>query len=48
LECVIFPKVYDEVRDKILKDSVVVMAGKLDFKDEIPVLLVEKVKKVGN
>ncbi len=48
LECVVFPKTFDEVRDMLLKDSVVVMSGKLDFKDEQPVLLVDKVKKVGN
>lgn len=47
VECVIFPKVY--ARDKMLlnKDAIVLITGKIDHKDDAPVILVDNVRIVN-
>lgn len=47
VECVIFPKVFS--RDKMLlnKDAIVLLTGRVDHKDESPVILVETVRIVN-
>jgi DNA polymerase III alpha subunit len=47
VECVVFPKVFS--RDKILlnKDAIVLITGKLDHKDDAPVILVDNVRIVN-
>jgi len=48
VECVVFPKIYDVIRHHLLNDSIVLIEGKLDFKDERPVILVDRVKRLKN
>jgi len=47
IECVVFPKIF--TRDKMLlnKDAIVLITGKIDHKDENPVILVDSVRLVN-
>jgi len=45
VECVVFPKVYDLYRDILLPDTVLIFEGKLDIKDDRPVIIVNTIKK---
>lgn len=43
LECVVFPKVYERYRGFIAKDTLLLIEGKLDSKNDRPVILAEKI-----
>lgn len=43
IECVVFPKVFDRYKTILYKDSVVVMDGKIDTKNDKPVIIVDKI-----
>ncbi len=45
IECIIFPKVYEMYRDILLTDTVLVFEGKLDQKNDKPVIIVNSIKK---
>ena len=45
LDVVFFPKTYEEYKDKITSDSVVLIKAKVDYRDEEMQLLAEKVNK---
>lgn len=45
IECVIFPKTYELYKDILLQDTVLVFEGKLDMKDDRPVILVNVIRK---
>ena len=44
IECVIFPKTFERSKQYLVKDAIVIMEGKLDFKEELPVIIVEGVR----
>lgn len=44
IECVVFPKTYERAKSYLVKDAIVIVEGKLDFKEEIPVIIVEGVR----
>ena len=44
IECVVFPKTFERAKSYLVKDAIVVIEGKLDFKEEIPVIIVEGVR----
>ncbi|OGH45229.1 MAG: DNA polymerase III subunit alpha [Candidatus Levybacteria bacterium RIFCSPLOWO2_02_FULL_39_26] len=46
IECVVFPKVFDMFKYFLIKDSIVIVEGKIDFKDDRPVLIVESLEKL--
>jgi DNA polymerase-3 subunit alpha len=46
VECVIFPKIYDRYRSLINKDSLVVIEGKIDTKNDRPVIIAEKLSTI--
>ena len=48
IECVIFPKTFDVNKHQLVKDNMVIIEGKLDFKDEQPVILVETISRLTN
>jgi DNA polymerase-3 subunit alpha len=48
MECVVFPKTYEASKALLLQDSIVLINGSLDFKDEQPVVLVENLQKFYN
>ncbi|MCL5433046.1 MAG: DNA polymerase III subunit alpha, partial [Patescibacteria group bacterium] len=43
IECVVFPKVFDEFKDLLIKDTVIVINGRIDTKNEKPVIIVERI-----
>lgn len=43
IECVVFPKVYEQCKHLIEKDSLIIVVGKLDTKNDRPVILAEKI-----
>lgn len=48
VECVVFPRVFEESKSLLINDSVVVVEGKLDIKDEQPVVIVNKIYSAKN
>ncbi|HRN96535.1 MAG TPA: DNA polymerase III subunit alpha, partial [Candidatus Levybacteria bacterium] len=48
MECVVFPKTYEISKTLLLQDSIVLINGNLDFKDEQPVILAENIQKFHN
>jgi DNA polymerase-3 subunit alpha len=48
LECVVFPKVFDTYKSFLVKDSVILISGKIDSKNEKPVIIVDKVRGFSN
>ena len=45
IECVVFPKVFDTYKEMLIKDTVVVIEGKLDMKNDKPVVIVNSIRK---
>lgn len=48
IECVIFPRVFEIHKDILTTDSVVVIEGKLDMKNEKPVIIADKIISARN
>lgn len=48
MECVVFPKTYETSKALLMQDSIVLINGSLDFKDDQPVVLAENVQKFYN
>jgi DNA polymerase-3 subunit alpha len=44
LECVIFPTVFDTYKSMLIKDSLILVHGKIDSKNEKPVIIVDKIR----
>ena len=45
VECVVFPKTFDMYREILLPDTVLIIEGKLDSKDDRPVIIVNSISK---
>jgi DNA polymerase III subunit alpha len=43
IECIVFPKIYEVYKNYIIKDSLIVVDGKLDTKNDRPIIIVEKI-----
>jgi len=43
VECVIFPRIYERHKNLLIKDSVVIIEGKLDTKNDKPTIIAEKI-----
>ncbi|HUQ84965.1 MAG TPA: DNA polymerase III subunit alpha [Candidatus Limnocylindrales bacterium] len=43
IECVIFPRVFELYKSLLVNDNVVVLNGKLDYKDERPVIIADSI-----
>lgn len=48
IDCVIFPKTYEKYKDMLISDTVIVLEGKLDSKNDRPTILAEKVFRAKN
>ncbi len=48
VECVIFPRIFEDYKDLLYNNNVVVAEGKFDTKDDRPVVLVDKINRVEN
>jgi len=46
LECVIFPRIFEIYKNILVKDSVVVLEGKLDTKNDKPTILIDSVTPI--
>lgn len=44
-DCIFFPKIYELYRDDLIKETVIIAEGKLDSKNDKPVIIVNKIKK---
>ncbi len=48
VECVVFPKIFDQYKNFLVKDSVVIVSGKVDTKNDRPVIIAEKISTLSN
>jgi DNA polymerase-3 subunit alpha len=48
LECVVFPKIFDTYKSLLIKESVVLIYGKIDSKNEKPVIIVDRIRSFNN
>lgn len=48
IECVIFPKSYELYKHYLIRDTIVIVNGRLNFKDDRPVIIVEGIQKLSN
>ncbi|MGA2911378.1 MAG: DNA polymerase III subunit alpha [Candidatus Levyibacteriota bacterium] len=46
LECVVFPKIFDIYKSLLVKDNVILVYGKIDTKNEKPVIIVDKIRGI--
>ena len=47
IECVVFPKIYERYKALLYKDSVIIVGGKVDSKNEKPVIIVDRISSFG-
>ena len=47
VECVIFPKIFSRDKTLLNKDAIVLITGKIDHKDDAPVILVDNVRIIN-
>lgn len=43
IECVIFPRVFEQYKSLLINDTVVVIEGRLDMKDDRPVIIADRI-----
>ena len=48
IECVVFPKVFEQYKNFLLKDSVVIIRGHIDTKNDKPVIIAEKISTLAD
>lgn len=44
VECIVFPKIFEEYRSLLIKDSVIIVTGRVDTKNEKPVIIAEEIR----
>jgi len=47
IECVVFPKIFEALKYNLVKDSIVVIEGILNFKDDEPVIIVDNLERLA-
>jgi DNA polymerase-3 subunit alpha len=45
IECIVFPKIFEQYKFLLTKDSVIIINGKIDTKNDKPIVIVEKITK---
>lgn len=48
IECVIFPRIFEQYKTLLINDNVILIEGRLDYKDERPVIIVDKIYQAKN
>ncbi len=48
IECVVFPKTFDSFKYILVKDTIIIVEGKLNFKDDKPVIIVDNLERLHN
>jgi DNA polymerase III subunit alpha len=47
VECVVFPSIFEQYKNLLVQDSVVVIDGHLDTKNDRPTIIVEKISRIN-
>ena len=47
IECVVFPRIFEQHRSLLIRDSVIIIEGHLDTKNDKPTVIVEKISPVN-
>jgi DNA polymerase-3 subunit alpha len=47
VECVVFPRIFEQYKNLLIRDTVIIVNGKIDTKNERPVVIVDKISGVG-
>ena len=48
LECIIFPRIFDQYKSLLNKESVLLVSGKIDLKNDKPVIIADKIQSFSN
>ena len=48
IECIVFPKIFESYKSYLIKDTVVLIKGHVDTKNDKPTIIVEKVSPISN
>src|SRR5258708_9924017 len=48
IECVIFPRVFEQYKNYLVRDTVVIISGKIDSKNERPVIIADRISTLSN
>lgn len=48
VECVVFPKVFEQFKKLLINDTVILIEGRLDMKNEKPVVIAESISQAHN
>jgi len=48
VECVVFPRVFEQYKSLMIKDSVIIVEGHLDMKNDRPIIIAEKISQVNS
>lgn len=48
IECVIFPRIFEEYKSLLIQDTVIVIEGKLNMKEDRPIIIAEKITSAKN
>ena len=47
VECIIFPKIFDQYKSYLTRDTVIIVEGRVDTRNERPIVIVERVSGVN-
>ncbi|MBI4096817.1 MAG: DNA polymerase III subunit alpha [Candidatus Levybacteria bacterium] len=48
IECVVFPKTFEQYRSLLVNDRVIVIEGKIDYKNDKPVIIADKIYEASS
>lgn len=48
IECVVFPKTYEVMKQFLVRDAIVIVEGKLQHKDDHPVIIVDSIRRLAS
>lgn len=48
IECVVFPRIFEQHRNLLIRDSVIIIEGHLDTKNDKPTIIAEKISQISN
>lgn len=47
-ECIVFPRIFEQYKSLLLKDTVIVIRGKIDTKNDKPIIIAERISSYAN
>jgi len=48
VECVVFPRIFEQHKNLLIRDSVIIIEGYLDTKNDRPSIIAEKISSINN